>query len=229
MPTSSPASSMPPTTSSTSRRRCCAPSIRIMLIGWDFDARMTFERGAKTLPGPNQLGAFLYWMLWKRPDSRGLPAEVQSAPAAGLRRHLVRAHPGGAGESVQQQANAFRRRRRPSDRRPSIIRRSWSSTTPWRSAVASTSPSTAGTPARISTTVAAVGRWGAATGRGTKSRQRSTARPRAPSASRPELDGRPRRTNRWRRLTPSTPHGQQAGTDSAQRRRRNRAHPAGTD
>jgi phosphatidylserine/phosphatidylglycerophosphate/cardiolipin synthase-like enzyme len=41
---------------------------RIMLIGWDFDARMAFERGAKTLPGPNQLGAFLYWMLWKRPD-----------------------------------------------------------------------------------------------------------------------------------------------------------------
>ncbi|MGO9155412.1 phospholipase D-like domain-containing protein [Mycobacterium sp.] len=40
---------------------------RIMLIGWDFDARTTFERGVKTLPGPNQLGAFLYWMLWKRP------------------------------------------------------------------------------------------------------------------------------------------------------------------
>ncbi|MGH3678389.1 MAG: phospholipase D-like domain-containing protein [Mycobacterium sp.] len=40
---------------------------RIILIGWDFDARMTFERGVKTLPGPNQLGAFLYWMLWKRP------------------------------------------------------------------------------------------------------------------------------------------------------------------
>ncbi|WP_123027171.1 phospholipase D-like domain-containing protein [Mycolicibacterium stellerae] len=40
---------------------------RIMLIGWDFDARMTFERGVKTLPGPNLLGAFLYWMLWKRP------------------------------------------------------------------------------------------------------------------------------------------------------------------
>ena len=39
---------------------------RIVLIGWDFDARMTFERGAKTLPGPNQLSAFLYWMLWKR-------------------------------------------------------------------------------------------------------------------------------------------------------------------
>jgi phosphatidylserine/phosphatidylglycerophosphate/cardiolipin synthase-like enzyme len=41
---------------------------RIMLISWDLDARMTFERGVKTLPGPNQLGAFLYWMLWKRPD-----------------------------------------------------------------------------------------------------------------------------------------------------------------
>ncbi len=41
---------------------------RIMLIGWDLDARMTFERGKKTLPGPNQLGAFLYWLLWKRPD-----------------------------------------------------------------------------------------------------------------------------------------------------------------
>jgi phosphatidylserine/phosphatidylglycerophosphate/cardiolipin synthase-like enzyme len=40
---------------------------RIMLIGWDFDARVTFERGVKTLPGPNRLGAFLYWMLWKRP------------------------------------------------------------------------------------------------------------------------------------------------------------------
>jgi phosphatidylserine/phosphatidylglycerophosphate/cardiolipin synthase-like enzyme len=40
---------------------------RIMLIGWDFDARMSFERGVTSLPGPNQLGAFLYWMLWKRP------------------------------------------------------------------------------------------------------------------------------------------------------------------
>lgn len=40
---------------------------RIMVIGWDLDSRMTFERGTKTLPGPNQLGAFLYWLLWKRP------------------------------------------------------------------------------------------------------------------------------------------------------------------
>ncbi|OBK13647.1 phospholipase D-like domain-containing protein [Mycobacterium asiaticum] len=41
---------------------------RIMLIAWDLDARMAFERGAKTLPGPNQLGAFIYWLLWKRPS-----------------------------------------------------------------------------------------------------------------------------------------------------------------
>jgi phosphatidylserine/phosphatidylglycerophosphate/cardiolipin synthase-like enzyme len=41
---------------------------RIMLIAWDLDARMTFERGTKSLPGPNQLGAFLYWLLWKRPE-----------------------------------------------------------------------------------------------------------------------------------------------------------------
>ena len=40
---------------------------RIILIGWDFDARMTFERGDKALPGPNQLGAFLYWLLRHRP------------------------------------------------------------------------------------------------------------------------------------------------------------------
>ena len=40
---------------------------RIILIGWDFDARMTFERDDKKLPGPNQLGAFLYWLLWRRP------------------------------------------------------------------------------------------------------------------------------------------------------------------
>jgi phosphatidylserine/phosphatidylglycerophosphate/cardiolipin synthase-like enzyme len=40
---------------------------RIIFIAWDLDARTTFERGAKTLPGPNQLGPFLYWLLRKRP------------------------------------------------------------------------------------------------------------------------------------------------------------------
>ncbi|MCV7358660.1 phospholipase D-like domain-containing protein [Mycolicibacterium fluoranthenivorans] len=41
---------------------------RIMLIGWDFDGRTTMEQGETTLPGPNQLGALLYWLMWKRPD-----------------------------------------------------------------------------------------------------------------------------------------------------------------
>jgi len=40
---------------------------RIMLIGWDFDTRMTFERGDKTLSGPNRLGTFLRWLLRTRP------------------------------------------------------------------------------------------------------------------------------------------------------------------
>ncbi|WP_304112456.1 phospholipase D-like domain-containing protein [Mycolicibacterium bacteremicum] len=40
---------------------------RILLIGWDFDARTTFEPGGGTLPGPNQLGPFLFWLLWRRP------------------------------------------------------------------------------------------------------------------------------------------------------------------
>lgn len=56
---------------------------RIMLIGWDFDSRVTFERGEKTLPGPNQLGAFLYWMLWKRPglDIYLLKSNLRLLPA----------------------------------------------------------------------------------------------------------------------------------------------------
>ncbi|OBK75334.1 hypothetical protein A5652_20290 [Mycobacterium sp. 1165178.9] len=54
-----------------------------MLIGWDFDSRVTFERGAKTLPGPNQLGAFLYWMLWKRSglDIHLLKSNLRLLPA----------------------------------------------------------------------------------------------------------------------------------------------------
>ncbi len=53
-------------------RHCKAAMLRahrrIMLIGWDFDTRIAFERGDKVLPGPNQLRAFLPWMLWKRPS-----------------------------------------------------------------------------------------------------------------------------------------------------------------
>lgn len=41
---------------------------RIVVIGWDLDYRTAFERGETTLDGPNSLGLFLHWMLWKRPD-----------------------------------------------------------------------------------------------------------------------------------------------------------------
>jgi phosphatidylserine/phosphatidylglycerophosphate/cardiolipin synthase-like enzyme len=41
---------------------------RIVLVGWDFDTRMSFEPRGKTLPGPNRLGAFLRWLLRDRPS-----------------------------------------------------------------------------------------------------------------------------------------------------------------
>ncbi|MGY4710603.1 phospholipase D-like domain-containing protein [Mycolicibacterium sp. CBM1] len=43
---------------------------RIIVIGWDFDSRMTFEAGTPTLPGPNSLGLFLHWLLWTHPQLR---------------------------------------------------------------------------------------------------------------------------------------------------------------
>ena len=53
-------------------RHCKAAMLRahrrIVLIGWDFDTRIVFEREGKTLPGPNQFGVFLSWLLWKRPS-----------------------------------------------------------------------------------------------------------------------------------------------------------------
>jgi phospholipase D1/2 len=39
---------------------------RIIIIGWDLDYRTAFERGEQTLDGPNQLGLFVHWLLWKR-------------------------------------------------------------------------------------------------------------------------------------------------------------------
>ncbi|CAN5295697.1 phospholipase D-like domain-containing protein [soil metagenome] len=40
---------------------------RILLVGWDFDTRILFERGGKSLPGPNVMGAFLRWIVRTRP------------------------------------------------------------------------------------------------------------------------------------------------------------------
>jgi phospholipase D1/2 len=41
---------------------------RIMLIGWDLDYRTAFEADDAVLPGPNHLGPFLHWLVWKRPN-----------------------------------------------------------------------------------------------------------------------------------------------------------------
>jgi phospholipase D1/2 len=41
---------------------------RIMLIGWDFDYRAAFEADNGSLPGPNHLGPFLHWLVWRRSD-----------------------------------------------------------------------------------------------------------------------------------------------------------------
>ena len=40
----------------------------IHLIGWDFDTRIRFEPGGRTLDGPNRLGPFLRWLDRSRPD-----------------------------------------------------------------------------------------------------------------------------------------------------------------
>lgn len=39
---------------------------RIVVIGWDLDYRTAFERGEQTVEGPNSLGLFLHWLLWRR-------------------------------------------------------------------------------------------------------------------------------------------------------------------
>lgn len=39
---------------------------RIVIVGWDLDYRTAFERGEKTLDGPNHLGPFLHWLLQRQ-------------------------------------------------------------------------------------------------------------------------------------------------------------------
>ncbi len=41
---------------------------RIMIIGWDLDARTAFEPTGSTLSGPDTLGLFLTWLVWRRPE-----------------------------------------------------------------------------------------------------------------------------------------------------------------
>ncbi|MXP64210.1 phospholipase [Roseomonas sp. M0104] len=44
----------------------------VLLIGWDFDARVALEPEPEqqTLPGPNRIGRFLNWIARERPDLR---------------------------------------------------------------------------------------------------------------------------------------------------------------
>jgi phospholipase D1/2 len=43
---------------------------RICILGWDLDYRTAFERGEKTLDGPNHLGPFLHWLLRRQRNLR---------------------------------------------------------------------------------------------------------------------------------------------------------------
>jgi phosphatidylserine/phosphatidylglycerophosphate/cardiolipin synthase-like enzyme len=39
----------------------------ILIVGWDFDARIKLEPEGRTMPGPNRIGAFLEWLARRRP------------------------------------------------------------------------------------------------------------------------------------------------------------------
>ena len=41
---------------------------RIMLIGWDFDARIALDRSDEDLPGPVSVGDYIYWLVERNPD-----------------------------------------------------------------------------------------------------------------------------------------------------------------
>ncbi|KQT42086.1 phospholipase [Aureimonas sp. Leaf454] len=41
---------------------------RILLIGWDFDGRITLGRGRDQDPAPEKVGEFIYWLVRNRPE-----------------------------------------------------------------------------------------------------------------------------------------------------------------
>jgi phosphatidylserine/phosphatidylglycerophosphate/cardiolipin synthase-like enzyme len=41
---------------------------RIMLIGWDFDARIDLDRRTKSHEAPTQIGDFIYWLVQRSPE-----------------------------------------------------------------------------------------------------------------------------------------------------------------
>ena len=40
----------------------------VFMIGWDFDGRVDLEPEGTTLPGPNELAKFLFWLAEERPS-----------------------------------------------------------------------------------------------------------------------------------------------------------------
>ena len=41
---------------------------RIMMVGWDFDARITLDRSDAPTDGPGTVGAFLEWRVARNPE-----------------------------------------------------------------------------------------------------------------------------------------------------------------
>jgi hypothetical protein len=111
---------------------------RIVVIGWDLDYRTAFERGeTTTLDGPNHLGPFLHWLLWRRPELNVylLKSNLRLLPA------FDGFWFGVAPVSLLNQFTSSRLHFAVDGAHPpvpSITRRSWSSTMQWRSAAAST-------------------------------------------------------------------------------------------
>jgi len=50
------------------REAFAAAKQRIMLVGWDFDARIRFAQSNTAVEGPETIGDFLYWLVERNPD-----------------------------------------------------------------------------------------------------------------------------------------------------------------
>jgi phosphatidylserine/phosphatidylglycerophosphate/cardiolipin synthase-like enzyme len=50
------------------RAAMCKARKRIMLIGWDFDARIDLDRRADLREGPTTIGDFVYWLVEQNPE-----------------------------------------------------------------------------------------------------------------------------------------------------------------
>lgn len=109
-----------------------------MLIDWDFDTRMTVERGTTTLTGPNMLRGFLWWLLRLRPDLEIhlLKSNLDLVPA--FQSFWEGVTPVALLNLLSSDRLRFARSTAPTPPARFITRRSSSSTMRWRSVGAST-------------------------------------------------------------------------------------------